>query len=131
MTRIITLTLSLLLFGAVAQAQFSAEPGIEFAKEMHDFGEIMQHDPTVYHFEFTNTGTEPLILSSVKGSCSCTVPQWPREPIMPGETGEIKVKYDSKRVGPFQKSITIVSNAANANTKVIRIKGNVKAAASN
>ena len=58
-------------------------------------------------FVFTNIGKEPLIISKAKGSCGCTVPEWPKEPIMSGETGVIKVNYDEKRIGSFNKSITI------------------------
>ena len=60
---------------------------------------------------FTNTGKEPLIIEKAKGSCGCTVPEWPKEPIAPGETAVIKINYDEKRVGPYTKSITITSNA--------------------
>ena len=127
----VALSLGIVLFMAMgAFAQNAAGAGVEFAKEVHDFGEMMQHGDASCEFSFTNTGTEPLIISNAKGSCGCTVPQWPREPIMPGETNVIKVKYDSKRIGPINKSVTITSNAANAPTKVIRIKGNIKAAAS-
>ena len=79
-------------------------------------------------FKFTNTGTEPLIISNAKGSCGCTVPSWPKTPIKPGESAAIKVKYDSKRIGPINKSVTISSNASNEPTKVIRIKGMIEAA---
>ena len=114
--------------GTAVQAQ-SAEksnaPTIEFEKSEHDFGTIEQNGDGTYEFVFTNNGKEPLLISNAKGSCGCTVPVWPREPIAPGESGSIKVKYDTKRVGPFNKSVTITSNAEPATT-VIRIKGNVK-----
>ena len=73
-------------------------------------------------FTFTNTGKSPLIVEKVKGSCGCTVPTKPEEPIMPGETGEIKVKYDTNRVGGFSKTVTITSNASEP-VKRIKIKG--------
>jgi hypothetical protein len=66
-----------------------------------------------------------LIISNAKGSCGCTVPEWPKEPIAPGAKATIKVKYDTKRPGAINKSVTITSNAVNEPTKVIRIKGNV------
>ncbi len=100
-------------------------PAIEFANEVHDYGNIEQHANGVCEFTFTNTGNEPLIISQAKGSCGCTVPSYAKEPIMPGATSTIKVKYDTNRVGPINKSVTITSNAVNAPTKVIRIKGNV------
>ena len=116
--------------GLFAQAAVGEKGGaqIEFAKEEHDFGNMKQYGDASTAFKFTNTGTEPLIISNAKGSCGCTVPQWPKEPIAPGESSEIKVKYDSKRVGPINKSVTITSNAANEPTKVIRIKGKIEAA---
>lgn len=99
---------------------------IEFTKEVHDYGTIENGANGECTFEFKNTGNAPLIISNAKGSCGCTVPQWPKEPIAPGATAEIKVKYDTKRTGAINKSVTITSNAVNAPTKVIRIKGNVK-----
>lgn len=99
---------------------------IEFEKETHDYGTIKQNGNGVYEFKFKNTGTQPLMISNAKGSCGCTVPEWPREPIAPGESGVIKVKYDTKRVGPFSKSVTLQSNATTSPTKTIRIKGTVE-----
>ena len=75
-------------------------------------------------FEFTNTGEAPLIISKVKSSCGCTVPSWSKEAILPGATGEIKVKYDTKRVMPIRKTITVTSNAERP-TIALKIKGNV------
>ena len=102
---------------------------ITFEKEIIDLGEFMQYDDpsSKCEFQFTNTGKEPLIISKCKGSCGCTVPECPKEPILPGETSIIKVNYDEKRVGSFNKSITITSNAKNA-TKIIKIKGKIIAA---
>jgi len=101
-------------------------PEITFEKDIIDLGEFMQYDDpsSKCEFKFTNTGKEPLIISKCKGSCGCTVPECPKEPILPGETGLIKVNYDEKRVGSFNKSITITSNAQNT-TKVIKVKGKI------
>ena len=99
---------------------------VEFEKEVHDYGTLVQGEPAVYEFKFTNTGDKPLIISNCKGSCGCTVPVWPREPLAPGKSATIKVKYDSSRLGPINKSVTIQSNAINEPTKVIRIKGNIQ-----
>ena len=93
-------------------------------KEVHDFGKMKQHGDASTVFSFKNTGTEPLIISNAKGSCGCTVPTWPKEPIKPGESSVIKVKYDTKRLGAINKSVTITSNAATP-TKVVRIKGKI------
>mgnify|MGYP002063185881 CR=1 FL=1 len=62
-------------------------------------------------FKFKNTGNAPLIVSDVKSSCGCTIPKKPKDPIMPGESGEIEVKYDTKRVAPIRKTVTVISNA--------------------
>lgn len=99
---------------------------IEFKSETIDYGEIAKGSDGVRVFEFTNTGTAPLVISDVKSSCGCTIPKKPDAPIMPGKTGEIQVKYDTKRVGPIRKAITVTSNA-DTPTKVLKIKGNVKA----
>ena len=98
---------------------------IEFAKETHDYGTVKYGGNGQCTFEFTNTGNAPLIISNAKGSCGCTVPEWPKEPIAPGAKGKIIVKYDTKRVGAINKSVTITSNAVNETTKTIRIKGTV------
>jgi hypothetical protein len=100
---------------------------IEFAKDVHDYGTVKQGGNGECYFEFKNTGNSPLILAEVKGSCTCTVPDWPKEPIAPGATGHIKVKYNTNNAGPINKSVTITCNATNAENgvKVLRIKGNV------
>lgn len=100
---------------------------IQVDKDVHDYGTITQGDDGKCVFTITNSGKEPLIISLCKGSCGCTVPVCPQEPIAPGETAEITVKYNTNRVGPINKSVTITSNASNEPRKVIRIKGNVKA----
>ena len=100
---------------------------IEVDKEVHDYGTITQGDDGTCVFTITNTGKEPLIISLCKGSCGCTVPVCPQEPIAPGATAEITVKYNTSKVGPINKSVTITSNASNEPRKVVRIKGNVKA----
>jgi hypothetical protein len=98
---------------------------IEFAKETHDYGNVKYGGNGTCTFDFKNTGNAPLIISSAKGSCGCTVPEWPKEPIAPGAKGVITVKYDTKRAGIINKSVTITSNASNEPTKVLRIKGTV------
>lgn len=109
---------------AVAQ-EVTDGPKIEFKKDVHDYGSIKYAADGSCSFEFKNTGTAPLIISNAKGSCGCTVPDWPKEPINPGKTAYIKVKYDTKRPGAINKSVTITSNAVNEPTKILRIKGEV------
>lgn len=109
---------------AVAQ-EVQSGAKIEFAKDTHDYGNLKNGANGTCTFIFTNTGTEPLVITTAKGSCGCTVPEWPKEPIAPGAKGTITVKYDTKKVGAINKSVTITSNAVNEPTKVLRIKGNV------
>lgn len=99
-------------------------PVFEFESTVIDYGEIAANSDGNRVFKFKNIGKSPLIISNVKGSCGCTVPTKPEEPIMPGETGEIKVKYATNRIGPFSKTVTITSNAYEP-TLVLKIKGRV------
>jgi uncharacterized protein (DUF58 family) len=110
---------------STVKAQPESGAKIEFEKEVHDYGNIKYGANGTCTFEFKNTGNAPLIISKATGSCGCTVPSWPKEPIAPGAKGTITVKYDTKRPGPISKSVTITSNAGNEPSKVIRIKGTV------
>lgn len=119
-----------LLFLLVSLSGFGfAQNGatIVFDQESFDFGIIEEGPKVTTDFVFRNDGTEPLVLSNVKASCGCTVPDWPKEPILPGEEGMIKVTYNTaNRKGGFNKSITVTSNATEP-TKVVYIKGTVQA----
>ena len=97
---------------------------IEFESETIDYGTIEKGSDGVRVFKFKNTGDAPLIVSDVKSSCGCTVPKNPTEPILPGENGEIEVKYDTNRVNPIRKTITVTSNAV-TQTVALKIKGTV------
>ncbi len=99
---------------------------IKFETETVDYGNIEQGADPYRLFKFKNTGTEPLVIKNAKGSCGCTVPTYPKEPILPGASSEIKVRYDTNRVGPFTKVVTLTTNI---NEEEIRltIKGDVKA----
>lgn len=123
-------TLSILGFFAIGlhaqENPVSKTDSIVFDKMVHDYGTIEQGGDGNCEFTFTNTGDEPLVLTGVRASCGCTLPEWPKEPIAPGKTGVIKVKYDTRRVGPINKVIRVASNAENANV-VLRITGNVVA----
>ena len=114
-------------FAANAQTQKKANgPEISFKKTTHDYGTIEINGDGTYNFEFTNTGNEPLILSKPRSSCGCTVPQWPKEPILPGESSEIKVTYSTRKAGPFNKTVTVYSNCKSKPTILLRIKGKVE-----
>jgi hypothetical protein len=106
-----------------AMGQSGAE--MKFEKEMHDFGKMKVGQNAVTSFKFKNTGKEPLIISKAEGSCDCTKAEAPKRPIMPGETAEIKVTYDTKKAGVIQKKVVITSNAWDKPTKEIYIKGSV------
>ena len=99
---------------------------ISYSTEKHDFGKINEtNGPVTYAFEFTNTGSEPLIISDVKASCGCTTPEWTKEPVAPGAKNVIKAKFDpTGRPGNFNKTITVTSNA-DVPTKVLTISGEV------
>jgi len=97
---------------------------IEFKEETIDYGTIEKGADGIRKFEFTNTGDEALIISRVYSTCGCTVPKKPEAPIAPGETGEIEVKYDTKRVGPIRKTITVYSNAGPVPLP-LKIKGTI------
>lgn len=98
----------------------------KFEQIEYNYGTIKQGDKVDYEFVFTNVGKEPLIISSANGSCGCTVPEWPKEPIKNGEKGRIKVTFNSAgKQGMQDKTITINSNAV-TNPVVLHIKGNVE-----
>lgn len=120
--------LATLTFFAEAQNSgsiFKVGPYIEFAEAEYDFKDIVQGESVEHTFEFVNSGTHPLILSNVVVTCGCTATQWPREPLIPGDSSRITVKFDSTgKVGRQNKVITIMSNAVN-NQEKIKIVANV------
>lgn len=128
-----TLGISIMMsFAAFAQnatpqpADNPNAPVITFEKTTHDYGTVTKGGDGTCEFKFKNNGIEPLILSNVTSSCGCTVPEWPREPILKGKSAAIKVKYDTNRVGPINKTITVLSNAKVASIQ-LRIVGNIVA----
>ncbi|RME97638.1 MAG: DUF1573 domain-containing protein [Bacteroidetes bacterium] len=98
---------------------------MEFEKTTIDYGTIEQGSDPYRIFTFTNTGNAPLVITNAKGSCGCTVPTYPKEPIPPAQSGEIKVRYDTNRVGPFTKRVTLTTNASDEPI-VLTIKGKVE-----
>ncbi|GAB4233703.1 MAG: hypothetical protein Tsb0034_07040 [Ekhidna sp.] len=100
-------------------------PAITFEEELHDFGTIKDGDVVEHVFSFTNSGEAPLIISDAKATCGCTVPEWPREPIPVGGSGEIKVRFNSKnKPGIQNKTVTLTANTW-PTTQRVRIKANV------
>lgn len=105
------------------------KPVFSFNEESFDFGQIEEGTVAKHDFVFRNTGDAPLIITNAAGSCGCTVPEWPREPIAPGEEGTIHVEFNSQgRTGNQQKQVTINANTA-PNTKVLKISAMVQPAA--
>ena len=122
-----------LCLAVLAKAQESSTPNpmnpnapkIKWESEVVDYGTIEHNADGNREFKFKNVGKEPLIISNSTGSCGCTVPTWPKEPIKPGESSSIKVHYATDRIGAFEKTVTVTSNAETPST-VLRIKGVVK-----
>lgn len=100
-------------------------PGLAVENETIDYGTIEQGADGKREFVITNNGTEPLIISNAQGSCGCTVPTFPKDPIAPGAKAVIGVKYDTNRPGPFQKSVILTTNIKDNPTKNLTIKGTV------
>lgn len=100
---------------------------IDFKTEIVDYGTIEQGGDGTRIFTFTNKGNAPLIIADVKTSCGCTVPSYSKAAILPGKKGELEIKYDTKRLGSFTKTITVISNAKEVK-KILKIKGTVVAA---
>lgn len=99
---------------------------MDFVDTVHDFGLIYDGEVGVYNFEFTNNGKSPLVISSAKGSCGCTVPNYPKKPVAPGERGVIEVKFNSKdKQGHVEKSVVINTNSIKG-VHMLYIKADVK-----
>lgn len=131
---LLSLGLGLAVLGATAQTTAKpvggSGPMMSVDKDSHDYGTIPQGANGTCEFVVTNTGDAPLIITQCQGSCGCTVPKCDTAPIKPGEKSTITVKYDTNRVGAINKSVTITSNATNAPSKIVTIRGTVEAAAS-
>ena len=122
MKKILLFTVLLFLTTKLIGQEKLAE--IKFTETIIDYGIIENGEDGNRIFKFENTGNSPLVFTRIFSSCGCTIPKKPEKPILPGETGEIQVSYDTKRTGIFQKAITVRSNAKTANV-ILRIKGEV------
>ena len=111
------------------QPERSADDGgpyMEFESMTLDYGTIDQHSEPLRILEFSNNGDEPLVITNAKGSCGCTVPTWPKEPIMPGETANIEIRYATNRLGKFTKTVKFTTNeTSKAPQHTIKVTGNV------
>lgn len=130
----ITLSLavfSMVLFGQSPKSESTntdpAAPVMTFDTKEHDYGTVQQDGNGTYYFLFSNTGKEPLVIKDARGSCGCTVPKWPHDPVSPGQKDSIKVTYDThSHIGVFTKTVTINSNAKES-PDVLTIRGKVNA----
>ena len=122
MKKVLSILTMLALVAVVARAQKVGSPVMTFEKTEIDYGTIAQGSDPLRKFKFKNTGTEPLVITGARGSCGCTVPNYKKEPVMPNETADIEVRYDTQRVGPFTKTVTIESNEG-SQPRVLTIKG--------
>ncbi|MDR1527185.1 MAG: DUF1573 domain-containing protein [Dysgonamonadaceae bacterium] len=112
------------LFNLAVQAQ-TADSTIVFSSITHDFGEIRQGVPQTFSFEFTNNGTEPILIQSVQPSCGCTTSGWTKEPVEAGQKGYVQATYNATTVGSFTKSLKVIYSG-NPNPIVLYIKGTVR-----
>ena len=122
------LTLIIACFGFMANAVAQNNPNqaeFKFDVEEYNFGTIKQGESATYEFKFANVGKEPLIITNATGSCGCTVPEWPKEPIRKDQKNTIKVTFNSAgKMGPQDKIVTIFSNSKTP-SKILHFKGNV------
>lgn len=137
MKRMLGLLIFCLLMTTLSKAQTSGDlqqpeqetlnnamPVISFETTEIDYGVIEQNADPYREFHFTNVGEAPLVISNAKGSCGCTVPEWTKAPIAPGETSIVKVRYATNRIGKFSKTVTLTTNDQ-AGQHLLRIKGEV------
>ncbi|WP_448518133.1 DUF1573 domain-containing protein [Rhodoflexus sp.] len=106
-------------------AQNTNMAAFQWDKTTFDFGNIPQNQPVTASFKFKNTGKVPLVITSAQGSCGCTVPNWPKEPIAPGESAEIKATFNAAAPGAFNKTVSITANVEGG-VAVLTLKGNVE-----
>jgi len=115
-----------LVFGQLEPTDKISGDGPQMSLEslVVDYGEIDQHSEPLRILKFTNTGNAPLIIKSARGSCGCTVPEWPKEPIMPGEASNLEIRYATNRLGKFSKTVTLTTNEE-GEPRVIKVQGHV------
>ena len=109
-----------------AEKSSDVKPVIQFEKTEYDFGKILQGEVVSYTFHFTNAGNAPLIITGVDKSCGCTAGDFPREPIAPGQRGDIKITYDSKGHFGFQSKTVVVNSNTVPSQTTLRIKAEVR-----
>ncbi|WP_128546597.1 DUF1573 domain-containing protein [Larkinella soli] len=114
------------VFFAITTVAFAQKGVLKFSSESHDFGKVPQGTPVTYTFEFTNTGTDPVVISNAQPSCGCTTPDWTKSAVLPGQKGFVKATYNAASMGAFNKNVTVTSNAERS-TIVLNLTGEVTA----
>ena len=123
MRKIIIIATIILASTIQINAQEDFAPQISFEETLFNFDTILQNSNGEHVFRFSNVGNAPLVVTSAFSSCGCVVPEWPKEPIAPGEASSIKVKYNTSKTGQFTKVIVVKSNAENTPKTILRING--------
>lgn len=124
MKKLLSIATALIAFISLS-AMIVAVGEFKFEKETHDFGSIPFNKPASYEFSFSNTGDAPIIITEVAPSCGCSVADFSKTPVKPGDSGKIKVTYNAATKGPFTKSFTVKSNTKTP-VKTLTVKGNVE-----
>ncbi|MET0636825.1 MAG: DUF1573 domain-containing protein [Chitinophagaceae bacterium] len=120
----VVLLATVLFLGVAVMAQTKVEDVTKFSAETHNFGKIKHNVPVTYFFEFKNISDKPLVVENAYATCGCTVPERPEKPIMPGETGKLKVQFNAAAVGPINKEIYVKFAGVEQN-KTLKITGEV------
>ncbi|MVN91839.1 DUF1573 domain-containing protein [Mucilaginibacter aquatilis] len=131
MKKLIILCAVILGFSVAVRAQSDSKPEFKFNEEKHDFGKIAKGKPVTTIFEFTNVGTEPLILTEVRPTCGCTIADYTKTPVKKGDKGKISITYNAAVASPFSKTIVVTSNAKTPVKNLIILGEVVESAASN
>ena len=121
---IILIVLLITGFPLFAQTDAANNPKISFEEKEYDFGTVISGDEAIHYFVFTNSGNVPLVISNVRTSCGCAVPEWPKTPVGSGEKDSLRVEYNTRIRGAFDKTIMVYSNVSDGMHE-LRIKGNV------
>jgi hypothetical protein len=101
---------ALVLLVGLTTVSFAQKGVLKFKEETHKFGKVPQGTPVTNEFVFTNTGTDPVVISNVTVSCGCTTPEWSKAPVLPGKTGTVKATFNAAAAGAFNKPVTVFSN---------------------
>lgn len=133
MKKVVFTFIALFAFAAFSMAQDTQVkkteqtngPVLSLESDVIDYGTIEKNSEPLRTVSFTNIGTEPLIIKSARGNCGCTVPKWPKEPILPGETKKLEVRYATNRVGKFSKKVTLRTNEGETVLHTIKVMGEV------